>query len=200
MFPFGKENVRFENRRALLWNSREWVVSVEIKPWRSHQAFIGGNARNNLPQCSRGRCGAEHDKSGLSQTNIGIAEPYAGFWKLIFLFGKRKPRYFSHLLEQAGGLHRAAPLVWSQRHTTRLTKIPSFLLRLIKASSPGGVEVKENSFISSSELRVECDDIQGKAAGRNAYPLGKENDKLSAQLQLVSFITSSYYKHWAKTL
>lgn len=40
-------------------------------------------------------------------------------------------------------------------------------------------------------MRVECKDIQGKAAGGNADPWGKENRKLSAQLQLVSIIITS---------
>lgn len=61
--------------------------------------------------------------------------------------------------------------------------------------SPGGVDVKKKLYISSSKLRVECDDIQGKATGGNAYALGKENQKLSAQLQLVSFITTNQYGH-----
>lgn len=57
--------------------------------------------------------------------------------------------------------------------------------------SPGRVDAKENPHISSSKMRVECEDSQGKAAGGNADPLGKENRKFSAQLQLVSIITTS---------
>lgn len=62
------------------------------------------------------------------------------------------------------------------------------------AGSPGGVDAKEKPHISTLKLRVECDDIQGKAAGRNADTLGKENHKLSARLQLVSTTSIGYYK------
>ena len=60
---------------------------------------------------------------------------------------------------------------------------------------PRGRGYEEKALILSSKLRVECDDIQGKASGRNAYALGEENQKLSAQLPLVSFITTNQYRH-----
>ena len=50
---------------------------------------------------------------------------------------------------------------------------------LIIASNPGGIDVKENPYTSSSKLRVECGDIQEKTAGRNAHPLRKENHNFS---------------------
>lgn len=53
---------------------------------------------------------------------------------------------------------------------------------LIIASNPGGIDVKENPYTSSSKLRVECDDIQEKTAGRNAHPLRKENHNFSLHL------------------
>lgn len=70
--------------------------------------------------------------------------------------------------------------------TLQSTQLPA---RLILANNPGGVAVKENPYVSSSRLRVECDDIQGKTAGRNALSLRKENHKVSVQLQLVFVIT-----------
>ena len=47
---------------------------------------------------------------------------------------------------------------------------------------------------------MECDDIQGETAGRNACSLRKENHKVSVQLQLVLVITISHCKHGARTL
>lgn len=60
------------------------------------------------------------------------------------------------------------------------------------AGSPGGTDVRQNPRISSSKLRVECEDIQGKAAGRNADPLGKGKSQLISPqvIRLVSFITT----------
>lgn len=51
--------------------------------------------------------------------------------------------------------------------------------------------MKKKLYISSSKLRVKCDDIQAKALGGNAYALGEENQELSAQLQLVSFVITN---------
>lgn len=57
--------------------------------------------------------------------------------------------------------------------------------------SPGHVDAKENCHISSSKMRVECEDIQRKPSGGNSELRGKENRRLSVQLQLVSIITTS---------
>lgn len=72
---------------------------------------------------------------------------------------------------------------------TGLSQIPSFLPRQMMARSSGHVDTKENCHISSSEIKVECEDIQGKAAGGNAVPLRKENRKLSP-------VTISFYHNY----
>lgn len=65
---------------------------------------------------------------------------------------------------------------------------------------PGGCHCERKSLCFIFKAEAECDDIQGKTAGRNALSLRKENHKVSVQLQLVFVIRISYCKHGARTL
>lgn len=77
---------------------------------KTNEAFLGGNDRDNLPQCPRGTCVVKLDKTWFISDQCRNGSALCQFLKINSLFGKRKPHHFGQLLEEAGGLHGAAPL------------------------------------------------------------------------------------------
>lgn len=146
------------------WQSMDcsWLWNPEVLIWH-HKCQCQGHLAHT---CSRVGCEDKHGKSDLSLANVKTAEALVNFGKLGFFFslGRKKTISLQPFTSTCRRPLQSQPPVWFQRYTMKISKILSFLWRLIMASSLRNIDVKGNPYILSSKLRMGRDCVQGKAA------------------------------------
>lgn len=123
-----------------------------LKPNQDFMVAVTGM----LPVCSKDRCVVEFLKINffIWKEKATLLQPFTGIL--------RRPKWSS-----------SSPLISCKVALTN-TQLP---VEADYGWQHTGIDMKKNPSISSLKLRIECADIQRKAAGRNADPLGKENQE-----------------------